>query len=58
MNESYFIDNISRVIDYYSKGYGRVIIMGDFNLFLYILLFLRYETSQQRINQISTNGLR
>ena len=31
MNESYFIDNISRVIDYYSKSYERVIIMGDFN---------------------------
>ena len=32
MNELYFIDNLSRVIDYYSKGYERVITMIDFNL--------------------------
>ena len=32
MNELYFIDNLSCFIDYYSKGYERVIIMRDFNL--------------------------
>ena len=32
MNEMYFFDNLCRVIDYYSKGYDRVMIMGDFNL--------------------------
>ena len=32
MNEKYFIDHLSRVIDLYSKGYDRIIVMGDFNL--------------------------
>ena len=31
MNERYFLDHLSRVIDYYSKKYDRVVIMGDFN---------------------------
>ena len=32
MNENYFLDNLSRVIDCYSKKYDRIIVMGDFNL--------------------------
>ena len=32
MQESYFINNLSRVIDFYSKKYDRIVIMGDFNL--------------------------
>ena len=31
MNEKYFLDHLSRVVDFYSKAYGRVLIMGDFN---------------------------
>ena len=31
MNERYFLDHLSRVIDYYSRKYDRVVIMGDFN---------------------------
>ncbi len=32
MNEKYFFDNLSRVIDCYSKKYDSIIVMGDFNL--------------------------
>ena len=32
MNEAYFLDHLSRVIDLYSKKYDRILIMGDFNL--------------------------
>ena len=32
MNEKYFIDNLSRVTDLYSKDYERIVFMGDFNL--------------------------
>ena len=32
MNEAYFLDHLSRVIDLYSKKYDRIVIMGDFNL--------------------------
>ena len=32
MNVKYFTDNLSRVIDLYSKDYDRIIVMGDFNL--------------------------
>ena len=31
MNEMYFLDHLSRTIDYYSKKYDRIVIMGDFN---------------------------
>ena len=31
MNERYFLDHLSRVIDCYSKKYDRIVIMGDFN---------------------------
>ena len=31
MSERYFYDNLSRVVDYYSKYYDRIVIMGDFN---------------------------
>ena len=31
MNEAYFYNNLSRVIDYYSKNYDIIVIMGDFN---------------------------
>ena len=31
MNERYFLDHLSRVIDYYSTKYDRIVIMGDFN---------------------------
>ena len=31
MNEKYFLDHLSRVVDFYSKAYDRVLIMGDFN---------------------------
>ena len=31
MNERYFLDHLSRVIDCYSKKYDRFVIMGDFN---------------------------
>ena len=31
MNEKYFLDHLSRVVDLYSKKYDRVLIMGDFN---------------------------
>ena len=31
MNERYFLDHLSRVIDCYSKKYDRLVIMGDFN---------------------------
>ena len=31
MNEKYFYDQLSRVVDLYSKTYDRVVIMGDFN---------------------------
>ena len=31
MNEMYFLNHLSRVIDYYSKKYDRIVIMGDFN---------------------------
>ena len=31
MNERYFFDHLSRVIDLYSKKYDKVVIMGDFN---------------------------
>ena len=30
-NEKYFFDNLSRCIDYYSKKYDRIVILGDFN---------------------------
>ena len=29
--ERYFLDHLSRAIDFYSKKYDRVVIMGDFN---------------------------
>ena len=32
MNDSYFIDHLSKTIDFYSTKYDRLIIMGDFNL--------------------------
>ena len=31
MNEKYFYDHLSRVVDYYTKTYDRIVIMGDFN---------------------------
>ena len=31
MNERYFFDNLSRLVDYYNKNYDRLVIMGDFN---------------------------
>ena len=31
MNEKYFYDQLSRVVDLYSKTYDRIVIMGDFN---------------------------
>ena len=31
MNLTYFYDNLSRVVDCYSKHYDRIVIMGDFN---------------------------
>ena len=31
LRESYFLDHLSRTIDYYSKKYDKVVIMGDFN---------------------------
>ena len=31
LHERYFLDNLSRTIDYYSKKYDKVVIMGDFN---------------------------
>ena len=31
MNETYFLDELSKVIDLYSKRYDRIVIMGDFN---------------------------
>ena len=31
MNEKYFLDHLSRVVDFYSKAYARVLIIGDFN---------------------------
>ena len=31
MNEKYFLDHLSRVVDFYSKAYDRVLIMSDFN---------------------------
>ena len=31
MNAKYFLDHLSRVVDFYSKAYDRVLIMGDFN---------------------------
>ena len=31
MNEKYFLDHLSRVVELYSKSYDRVIIMGVFN---------------------------
>ena len=32
MNDNYFINHLSRVIDCYSKEYDNLIIMGDLNL--------------------------
>ena len=32
MRESYFLDHLSRITDFYSRKYDRIIIMGDFNL--------------------------
>ena len=32
MNEKYFLDHLSRVIDVYSRKYDKIVIMGDFNL--------------------------
>ena len=32
MNEKYFLDHLSRIIDYYSRKYDRIVVMGDFNL--------------------------
>ena len=32
LRERYFLDHLSRTIDYYSKKYDKVVIMGDFNL--------------------------
>ena len=31
MNETYFLGNLSRITDFYSCKYDKVIIMGDFN---------------------------
>ena len=31
MNEKYFYEHLSRVVDLYSKKYDRIVIMGDFN---------------------------
>ena len=31
LREKYFFDNLSRCIDYYSKKYDRIVILGDFN---------------------------
>ena len=31
MNDTYFLDNLSRITDFYSCKYDKVIIMGDFN---------------------------
>ena len=31
MNETYFMDHLSKVVDLYSKKYDRIVIMGDFN---------------------------
>ena len=31
MNETYFLDQLSKVTDLYSKKYDRIVIMGDFN---------------------------
>lgn len=32
MSETYFLNHLSRVTDFYSRNYERIIIMGDFNL--------------------------
>ena len=32
MNEKYFLDHLSRIIDYYSRKYDNIVVMGDFNL--------------------------
>ena len=32
MNHNYFMDHLSRTIDFYCTKYERVIVMGDFNL--------------------------
>ena len=31
LNETYFLGHLSRVVDFYSKKYEKIIIMGDFN---------------------------
>ena len=31
LNEKYFFDHLSRVVDYYSRKFDRFVIMGDFN---------------------------
>ena len=32
MSETYFLDHLSRITDFYSRKYDRIVIMGDFNL--------------------------
>ena len=31
LNEKYFFDHLSRVVDYYSRKFERLVIIGDFN---------------------------
>ena len=32
MNDNYFLDHLSKTVDFYSTKYDRIAIMGDFNL--------------------------
>ena len=32
MNDNYFLDHLSKTLDFYSTKYDRIAIMGDFNL--------------------------